>query len=55
MKRLTPLLTAVVLTLGWVDQAMADPIRGPVSATTTMGEAFPLVAAIDQSACPTCT
>jgi hypothetical protein len=49
LKRLTPLLTAVVLTLGWVDQAMADPIRGPVSATTTMGEAFPLVAAIDQS------
>ena len=49
MKRLTPLLTAVVLTLGCVGQAMADPIRGPVSATTTMGEAFPLVDAINQT------
>jgi len=49
MKRVTPLLTAVLLTLGWVSQAIADPIRGPVSATTTMGEVFPLVDAINQS------
>jgi hypothetical protein len=46
---MTPLLTALLLTLGSVSQAIADPIRGPVTATTTMGVVFPLVHAIDQT------
>jgi hypothetical protein len=51
MHRVTQLLT-VVLTLGCVGQALADPIRGPVSAATTMGESGELTAlvhAIDQT------